>query len=404
LTDRVFARRAAGLATSFPAPHFPSELDADTIAFDSGFACAHLLPDLTRCAEIALTACRDETLQYSANQGQPELRAWIADFMNRDGCRLTPEELMIVNGAKHGIELVCRLLLDEGDAVVVTAPTYFSAIPIFRSFGARFLEVEQDGDGIRIDALEQLLAQQQREGLPLPKLVYNVADFHNPTGVAMSTERRQALLEFCQRYGLFVVEDNPYRSVRFEGVPRPTLKALDATGNVIHTGTFSKLIAPGLRIGWVAARRDLIARMIQLKSDGGTSALLQRIVYEFCRSDAFEPHVQRVQQTYVAHRDRMVEAIRREMPGVSMAVPSGGYYLWLTLPSGLEGDVFAARAAEAGVNLIAGSKFFANGGTYPSNRGGGRNHVRLSYSFASVEQIDDGVQRLGRIYRAALAA
>jgi 2-aminoadipate transaminase len=154
----------------------------------------------------------------------------------------------------------------------------------------------------------------------------------------------------------------------------------------------------------VAARADLIARLIQLKSDGGSSALMQRIVYGFCSSPAFPAHVERVRTTYAAHRDRMVEAVRRELPDVSLAVPEGGYYVWLTLPAHVDGDAFAARAAEAGVNLIPGSKFYADAGSFPRNRGAARNHVRLSYSFATLEQIDEGVGRLGRIYAASQAA
>jgi 2-aminoadipate transaminase len=404
LSDQPFARRAAKLSTAFPAPHFPSELEPGTIAFDSGFAFEHLLPDLTSFAQAALTTHRAETLQYSANQGQPELRGWIADYMNADGCDLGPQNLMIVNGAKHGIDLICRMLLDEGDAVVVTAPTYFTAIPIFRSFGATFLEVGQDDEGLLVDDLEAMLAARAGEGQAAPKIIYNVADFHNPTGATMSRARREALVALAERRGIFIVEDNPYRRVRFEGEAIPTLKALDRTGIVLHTGTFSKLIAPGLRVGWVAAREDLIARLIQLKSDGGSSALMQRIVYEFCRSDAFVDHVERVRVTYAAQRDRMVEAVRRELPGVSLAIPEGGYYVWLTLPPSMDGDAFAARAAQAGVNLIPGSKFYAEGGAYPKNRGAEKNHVRLSYSFATLEEIDEGLRRLGAIYSEAQAA
>jgi 2-aminoadipate transaminase len=183
--DLRLARRAAGLSTVFPAPHFPSELGEDVVAFDSGFAAPQLLPDLVPYAISALTEHREETLQYSATQGQPELRGWLTELMNRDGCTLTPENLLVVNGAKHGLELICRLLLDEGDAIVVTAPTYFTAIPIFRSFGVEFIEVEQDNDGILVDALEVTLRARAAEGAALPKLIYNVADFHNPTGATM---------------------------------------------------------------------------------------------------------------------------------------------------------------------------------------------------------------------------
>ena len=397
MTENGLARRAAKLTTSFPAPHFPTELGPDVIPFDSGFAAPQLLPDLTAFAVDALTIHREETLQYSATQGQPELRGWLAGLMNEDGCALGPDNILIVNGAKHGLELTCRLLLDEGDAIVVPAPTYFTAIPIFRSFGVEFIEIGQDDHGILVDDLEQVLALRAAEGLAMPKLIYNVADFHNPTGSTMPEARRRALLALAGRHGIRVVEDTPYRRVRFEGENVPSLKTLDGTDLVIHLGTFSKLVAPGLRIGWVAADAATIARLIQLKSDGGSSPLMQRILFEFGRSPAFPEHIERVRAVYRERRDAMVAAIGRDLPGARVAVPEGGYYVWVTLPEGMDGDAFAARAAAAGVNFIPGSKFFAGDADVP------RNHIRLSYSYATPEQIDEGLGRLAAVYEAVPA-
>lgn len=404
MIESRLARRAATLSTAFPAPHFPSELGPDVIPFDSGFAAPQLLPDLTSFAADALTTHREETLQYSATQGQPELRGWLAGLMNEDGCDLGPDNLLIVNGAKHGLELVCRLLIDEGDAVVVTAPTYFTAIPIFRSFGVEFIEIGQDEDGLIVDDLARSLDAGRAAGLAPPKLIYNVADFHNPTGATMSEARRRALVELAARENITIVEDTPYRRVRFDGGDIPTLKSLDRTGNVIHVGTFSKLIAPGLRIGWVAADAAIIARLIQLKSDGGSSPLVQRIIYEFGRSPAFAAHVARVRAVYRERRDRMVAAVREWLPDARLSVPEGGYYVWLTLPPHVDGDAFAARAAAAGVNIIAGSKFFAGAGrAFPGNSGPPRNHVRLSYSYATPDQIDEGVRRLAAVCETVVA-
>jgi 2-aminoadipate transaminase len=396
------ARRAAGLSSAFPAPHFPSELDAGVIAFDSGFAFPELLPDLTSFAMGALTTHREESLQYSAPQGDPALRGWIAGYMKEDGCRVTHENIFIVNGAKNGLDLICRLLLDEGDALIVSAPTYFTAVPIFKSFGAQIIEVGQDAAGILVTDIEAVLAARLRDGLPLPKFIYNVSDFHNPTGLTMPLARRQALVELSERHDMFIVEDNPYRRVRFQGESIPTLAALDRSGGVLHLGTFSKLIAPGLRIGWIAGRADLIARMMQLKADGGSNPLIQRIVLDFCSSPLFATHVRSVQETYRKHRDRMIEAVQRELPGVTLTAPDGGYYLWLTLPPHMNGDTLAIRAARAGVNIIPGSKFFA--GSDERLRLAGRNHVRLAYSFATLEQIDEGLRRLARVYASQLAA
>lgn len=400
LTSSPLARRAAELSAAFPAPHFPTELDPGVIALDSGFASPQVLPDLSRFASDALTMHREESLQYSAPQGHPELRAWLASYMNDDGCRLNAQNVLIVNGAKHGLDLICRLLIDEGDAIAVTAPTYFSAIPIFRSFGAEFIEIGCDEHGIKVDELERVLEQREALRQSWPKFIYNVADFHNPTGVAMARTRREALVACAHRHGIAIVEDNPYRRVRFEGEALPTLKALDCAGEVLHVGTFSKLIAPGLRIGWIAARADWIARLMQLKSDGGSNPLIQRIVLDFCRSSDFARHVERVQSVYREHRDRMIAALRSRLPELRMDVPQGGYYLWIALPPGVDGNELARRAAQVGVNAIAGSRFYASGGKELAPC----NHIRLSYSFASPDEIDRGIQRLADVYREQLAA
>jgi 2-aminoadipate transaminase len=396
------ARRAAELPGAFPGAHFPTELDPDVILFDSGFAFPHLLPDLTGYAQEALTRHRAECLQYAPSQGHPELRAWIAQYMNDDGCQLGPENIFIVHGAKNGLDLICRLLIDPGDGLIVSAPTYFTALPIFRSHGAELIEVPQDADGMAVAALDQRLDHRERAGHAPAKLIYDVTDFHNPSGLCMPRSRREQLLDVATRRGLFLVEDNPYRRVRFESAPVPTLAALDRSGRVLHVGTFSKLIAPGLRLGWIAGPTPLIARLMQLKADGGSNPLIQRIVLDFCTSPAFKDHVRKVQATYREHRDLMVAAVRRDLPGVTLTVPGGGYYLWLTLPPAVDGDELARRAHEAGVHVIPGTRFFA--GTDEQLRAQGRRHLRLSYSYATLEQIEEGIRRLARIYESQSAA
>lgn len=394
LSDDRLARRAKTLSTHMPAPHFPSEFGEETILFDSGFAAPQLLPRLGGLAQRALTEHREEVLQYASGRGQPYLREWLSDWMNADGCALTPDHILITNGAKQGIDLICRLLLDEGDAIVVTAPTYFTAIPIFRNYGVEFIEIGQDAHGLDIAALEAALDARSADGRALPKLIYNIPEFHNPTGATMSAGRRAELVALAEARGIPIVEDSPYRRVRFEGPDEPLLKALDRSGNVFHLGTFSKLVAPGLRIGWVAAEPALIARMIQLKSEGGSSPLIQRIIYDFARSADFPAHIERVQAAYCERRDGIVAAVERELPGARIAIPDGGYYVWLTLPSHVDGDLLAAKAAEAGIHLIAGSRFFAGTGT-----GVPRNHIRLAFSFTTLDQIANGIARLGAVYR-----
>lgn len=398
------AQCAAPLSPSVPTGHFPSELKAGVISFDSGFAFPPLLPDLGPAAARALSTYRAESLQYSHRYGLKALREWVAQFMCAGGAQVTADDLMLVNGAKHGIDLICRLLLDYGDSIVVTAPTYFTAIPIFRTFGVEFIEIPLDAHGLNVEELAQRLELRARAGQAPPKLIYDMPDFHNPTSITMPRERREELLALAKRHGIYVVEDSPYRIVRFDGVAVSSLRELDRDDAVIHLGTFSKLIAPGLRVGWINARHDLIARLMQLKADGGSSAFVQRTVAEFCASGGFEEHALKVLHTYRAHRDRMIDAVRKELPGAITPVPEGGYYVWVTLPAHVDGDVIAARASIEGVNLIPVSRFYATGaaGTSPEARAR-RHHMRLAYSFPTLEEIDRGVAKLGQIYRSLLA-
>lgn len=378
------ARRASQLS-----PRLPAAPPARNIAFDSGHAFPGVLPDLTLEAASALDLRRrSETLQYAPRTGLPELREWIAGYMRADGAAVTADEILVTNGAKHALELICRLVVDEGDAVVVTAPTYFSAIPILRSFGVEFIEVPQDRSGLDVDALAAILDRRARDRKARPKFIYNVPDFHNPTGATMPLDRRQALVALARRHEILIVEDSPYRKVRFEGESLPSLKSLDTDGHVLLLGTFSKLMAPGLRVGWVAAEAPLVARMAQLKTDAGSCPLTQRIILEFCATGRLDEHTARVQAAYRSNRDRMMAALARELPEVAMERPEGGYYLWLTLPAGVDGDELAQAANDAGVTIISGSKFFARAdGGHPTN------HVRLAFSHAAHDEIDEGVRR-----------
>jgi len=371
------------------------------VPFDSGHGFSEIFPDLTLAAAAALTTFRSETLQYGERLGLHELREWIARYLNDEGAHVSADEILVTNGAKHAIELICRLLLDEGDSIVVTAPTYFSAIPIFRSFGAACIEIEQDELGLKTDALANTLRRTVQNGLQLPKFIYAMPDFHNPTGVTMSLERRHALLDIASDYGLPVIEDSPYRTVRFSGHSLPTLISLDTVQTVINVGTFSKLIAPGLRIGWVAAAQDFVARMSQLKTDGGSSPLVQRIIAEWLGRDNLPEHTERVRKLYRSHRDRMLAAISREMPEVAVVVPEGGYYLWIKLPGGIDCDELARRADEAGVKVISGRRFYAQD---PAGRAHDLitrgQHIRLTYSHSSPQEIEDGVRCLAGAFTA----
>jgi 2-aminoadipate transaminase len=382
-----YARRAAQVAPA-SGEHDSPEL----VLFGSGDAYPEAFPDMSDLAARAARDFRTETLQYAPRLGLPELREWIVGWLGGEGVRADPASIIVVNGAKHGLDLACKLFVEPGDTVVVTRPTYQSALGILRGYEVTFLEVGLGEDGMEVDELAVRLAERARVGAPMPKLVYDIPEFHNPTGVTMSRARRERLLDLAERYDMLVVEDDPYRRIRFEGEPVPPIAALDRGGRVLALGTFAKLVAPGLRVGWVAATPEIVGRMGALKSDGGSCPFTQRLVLEYCRARRLEPHVRDLVKTYQAHRDVMVEALRREIPEAQYHVPSGGYYLWLTLPASVDSGRLLVEALARGVRFLPARDFFATPG--PTN------HLRLAYSYASPAAIIEGIARLAAAIRA----
>jgi 2-aminoadipate transaminase len=355
--------------------------------FGSGDAYPESLPDVSAFAQRAAVKYRTETMQYAPRSGLPELREWIAEHLREDGVHVTAEQILVCNGAKQGIELACKLFLDPGDAIVVTRPTYQSALGVFRGWEAEFVEVGMDADGMLVDELAATLAERERRGQPAPKFVYDVPEFHNPTGVTLSRARRAQLLALARRYGMLVVEDDPYRKIRFAGDTVPPIQALDEDGRVIGLGTFAKLVAPGLRLGWVIATPDIVGRMAAMKADGGTCPFTQRLLIEYCRAGRLERDIRERVRTYRAHRDVMAQAVREYLPQASFVLPQGGYYLWLRLPEGIDSDALATLAEAQGVQILPASHFHATPGP--------RHYIRLAYSYASPSEIVEGVRRLG---------
>jgi len=391
MTTWRYAARAAGFAPAGGGHGGPG-----VIMFSSGDGYPESLPDVSEFARTAAVQYRTETMQYAPRPGLPELREWIARHLAGEGIQVTADEILVCNGAKQGIELACKLFLDPGDAIVVTRPTYQSALGVFRGWEAQYVEVELDRDGMLVDELAATLAARERRGLPAPKFVYDVPEFHNPTGVTLSRARREALIELAARYGMLILEDDPYRRIRFSGPAVPPIQAFDRHGCVIGLGTFAKLVAPGLRLGWVIANRDVVGRMAAMKADGGTCPLTQRILIEYGRAGRLEPDIRERVQTYRAHRDVMAQAVREHLPRVTFELPDGGYYLWLRFPDGTDTDRLAALAEAQGVQVLPASHFHATPGAQP--------YVRLAYSYASPSEIVEGVRRLAQAFRQLGAA
>ena len=297
------------------------------IMLSVGSAYPPILPDLTTEAVDAAGRFVAESMQYGALMGLGDLRERIAAYVAEDGVICTAENVLVTNGAKHATDLVARTFLEPGDRMIVTAPTYMTTLQCLRSHGPSFIAIPQDAEGMRTDILERRLATMAANAEPMPKLLFDVPDFHNPTGITMSLSRRRKLIELAERYDFIIIEDDPYRRIRFEGDPVPPIKSLDSSGRVIAVGTVSKILAPGLRIGWAIAEPDIVRRMALQKSDGGSCPFTQRVVASVMQSNKLGEHIDLVTRHMRGHRDAMVEALAEFLPDAKVRRPEGGYFL-----------------------------------------------------------------------------
>ena len=390
----VTSYRWAERAQNTVASSAPAGASRNVIQLGGGYGFPDTLPDIVAEAIEAATD-RAEGLQYGPLCGLDDLRDEIVAYLRQDGIEAARENILVVNGAKQALDLACRVFLEPGDTVIVTAPTYLTAVSILKAAEAQFLSVPQDEDGMRLDVLETALRARADAGAAIPKLLFDVLDFHNPTGITMSAERRARLIGLAEEYGLVIIEDNPYRRIRFEGAPVPPIKTFDTSGRVIGLGTVSKILAPGLRIGWVNAAPDIVRRMAAHKSDHGTCPLLQRIVAQLFQNGKVDDHIATLSHVVRGHRDAMVDAIARRLPGARVRVPNGGYFLWVELPAEVDADELVRRAAKTGVVMFSGKLSFAENA--PTNV------LRLGYSFSTPERIAVGLERVGWAYADMLA-
>jgi GntR family transcriptional regulator/MocR family aminotransferase len=327
-----------------------------------------------------------ELLQYYPARGYTPLREYLAGYLLRFGLEARPEEILIVNGSQQGFDLIARTLLDPGDFVAIEQPSYPRAIQVFRAFGAQFLPVPLVGGGLSVDALERLLERQS------PKLVYCQPSAHNPTGLTMPAPARQRLYELAARHRLPIVEDGFDGTLFYGERPPAPLKALDTSGLVVYIGTFSKILFPGLRLGWLVGAPELIERLEMAKdlSDIHTSPLIQAAVYHFCRQRLLDRHQARVLREYARRRNALLAALERRMPAaVRWTASQGGFSLLLTLPEGMDAVPLLERAAARGVAFTPGNAFFVDGG--------GEQTLRLSFSALPAHQIDEGIRRLADV-------
>ena len=365
------------------------------ISFAASYPAAEMLPveAFGSAVEAVLRERGAEVLGYGPTAGYAPLREWIAQDLRRAGAAVDADGVMITNGSQQAIEIAFRAMVDPGDAVVLEDPSYTGALSVLSSLGARRIGVPMDDEGMRPDLLARALEQHR------PRLMYLQPSFQNPTTRTMGEGRRKTILDLAIRHRCTIVEDDWGRDLRLDGVDLPTLHAMDGGRHVVHIGTFSKKLLPGLRIGWVAARREVFERLLLLKQieDCGTSLLLQAALQRYLADGGVEQHLARTREAYRARRDRMLAALRRHAPRLARYTrPEGGLFLWVALPEGLDTDVLYSDARDRGVLFSRGTLFHVDGG--------GKNTMRLTYSVASPDQIDSGVATLGELMRKRMAA
>jgi 2-aminoadipate transaminase len=362
----------------------------DIISFAGGLPASELLP-ARQMAELARDLLLDDgvrALQYAPTEGLEVLREIIARRLGeRLGVQRQADEVLVVTGSQQALDLTGKVFLDAGDVVLCESPTYLGAINALRAYEPRFVEVPTDDDGMIPAELERRLASEDRV-----KLIYVVPDFQNPSGRRWSVERRRRLAELAARFGVPIIEDAPYSELCFEGEPLPPVASFDEAGLVIFLGTFSKILSPGMRLGWVAAEGSLVRRYVLAKqgADLHTPSLTQLLAARFVLEHDLDAHIAGIREVYRRRRDAMLAALDEHMPpGVRFTRPAGGLFLWVELPEDMDARALLEQSLEENVAFVPGGAFFANGGH--------ENTLRLNFSAMSEERIAEGIRRLGRV-------
>ncbi|MGB5105454.1 MAG: PLP-dependent aminotransferase family protein [Candidatus Zixiibacteriota bacterium] len=358
-----------------------------TINFAGGLPASDLLPvdQIAECVDNVLTDHAAQALQYSISQGVPVLRELIAQRISRQGLPVSADNILITTGSQQGLDLIGRVFIEPGDYVITESPTYLGALQAFNFYQCRYAPILMDDDGMIIDQLEEKIIKYR------PKMIYVVPNFQNPSGITMSYQRRKALMNLVYQHQIALIDDNPYGELRYSGTPLPSLRGLGGDA-VIQLGTFSKLISPGLRIGWICAPVSAIEIIEKAKQavDLHSSTFTQFIAAEFMKRGYLDPHIEQIRTAYALKRDTMIAAMKEHFPpSVRWPHPDGGLFLWVQLPDHVSSRLVFQQALHAGVAFIYGRPFHPDGA--------GDNTLRLNFASSSPEIIIEGIKRLGGV-------
>lgn len=390
-----YARRINGVRPSAIRELLRLGDDPELISFGGGYPDPALFPmnELSEIFHELLTTATAGTLQYTESRGLPELRKLIAERLTRGGTVCGADDVLIVQGGQQGLDLTAKLLLDAGDVVITENPTFLGALIAFAPYEPRYAPVRIDDDGMDVDHLEEVLARN-----PGAKLLYTVPDFQNPTGVTLSLERRRRLIELANRHQLVILEDTPYRDLRYEGSHLPTLKSLDTEGRVVHVGSFSKILAPGVRLGWAVAAPEVLEKLglLKLAADTQSSTLNMAAAAAYLGRYDIDRHIADGNVVYRHKRDLALATLDDVLPpSVRFTRPDGGLFTWLSFPEGFDAAKFMQETLlPAKIAYVPGATFF------PVNQE--PNHARLSYSGIPDDRLLHGLQQLGELVRRQL--
>ncbi len=367
----------------------------DIISFAGGLPAPETFPvkDIEDISCQILREKGDLALQYGPTEGEGIFREQIGSWMAREKPTIKAENILVTSGSQQGLDIIGRVFLDPGDIAIVELPTYIGGLQAFTAYRAKLVGVAQDDQGMRTDLLEKALSKLAKRKKK-PKFIYVVPDFQNPSGVTMSLERRRKLLQLAYEYEVPIIEDSPYRDLRFMGEKVPAIYGLDTDNQVIVLGTFSKLLCPGLRLGWLMAPTDWMDRMVVAKQamDLNSPTFTQLIAAEYIKRGLLVGQIDRIRRLYARKRQVMLDALKKYMPkGVKWTKPEGGLFLWLKLPKKLSANDLFPKAIEYKIAYVIGSAFYCNGK--------GQNTMRLNFSYSSDDQIEEGIRRLAKMIK-----
>ncbi|MGM0471849.1 MAG: PLP-dependent aminotransferase family protein [Bacillota bacterium] len=363
----------------------------EVISFAGGFPNKECLPteEVREMTDRLLTEAEEEMLQYSPTEGQECLRKYIAKFMQDKGVDVDYENILVTSGSQQGLDLVSKIFLDPGDKVITESPSYVGGLGAIKNYRGDVLAIKVDRKGMRLDLLEEKLEELSARDEQV-KFIYLVADFNNPTGLSLATERRQKLVELAQEYGFLIIEDDPYSKLSYSGFEKPPIKAFDNSGHVLYLGSFSKIFIPGVRVGWVVADKKIIQKLSLAKqaTDLCSNSMGQRLIAACGEEGIIDRQIKKLQKIYRQRRDVILDSLNKYFPAeVSWTKPEGGFYIWVDLPEGINSKELLYKAIDENVAYVTGSAFHIDNG--------GENSFRLSFSQPNIDEIEEGIKRLG---------